>query len=250
MNSVILTSYFTKKEHPNSIHDTHVIGRGNDGKVSNNRFEYIQPWYDSINQIDVHGVIFHDDLSDDFCNQYSNDKITFVKVEESKWSNLDYRWMCYEKFIKQKDNYENIFMTDCSDVSVVKDPSQLVRDESEIDLFVGKDSIKLSQFGYLNFHDRFGLEDKVWFMLNMNRLDLINMGIIGGGRDNVLHFLSIYNDFRLSLGAPEFGQADMYCGQYVFRILLQDKSIMIGYPVCSEFKQYQNDREDVYFIHK
>lgn len=48
---------------------------------------------------------------------------------------------------------------------------------------------------------------------------------------------------------PNFN-ADMWIGQYVFRHLLVDKKLLIGYPFTSDFKQYQNDRKDVYFIHK
>jgi hypothetical protein len=42
----------------------------------------------------------------------------------------------------------------------------------------------------------------------------------------------------------------MWTGQYVFRHLLSDKKILIGEPLTSDFKKYQNDRTDVFFIHK
>ena len=48
---------------------------------------------------------------------------------------------------------------------------------------------------------------------------------------------------------PNFN-ADMWLGQYVFRHLMSDKKLLVGEPFTSEFKKYQDDRKDVYLIHK
>ena len=242
--TLLLTSYFSIKEHPNSPQDSHVVGRNNDGKVFNNSFDYIAPWYKSITDLKLNGIIVHDNLSESFCQKHTNDFVTFIKVDQSDWSNLDYRWMCYEKIVEKNIDYDNVFMTDCSDVCVVKDPDELIKNYREFDFFACRDSINLCDFPYMNFHENFNLEDKVWFMLNQNNLELINMGVIGGKLDRVMKFLNIYNNFRLSIGAKDFGQADMFCGQYVFRKLLSEYKTMIGYPACSEFKKYQNDRKE------
>jgi hypothetical protein len=250
VETLVLTSYFSSKKHPNSEQDLHVIGRNENGFVDQNSFDYIKTWYHSILRSSSKGVIFYDQLSKDFINEYSTDQINFVKVKRSNWSNLDYRWMCYEEYLENNTSYENVFLTDCSDVKVVQNPSKLIEDYKDIDLFLCKDSIKLCDFPYMSFHNHFELNDKVWFLLNQNNLDLINMGVVGGKRNKVLNFLEIYNSFRKSIGSPEFDTADMFCGQYAFRYLLRDYNFIIGEPVCSEFKKYQNDRKDVYFIHK
>ena len=43
---------------------------------------------------------------------------------------------------------------------------------------------------------------------------------------------------------------DMWIPQFLLRHLFAANGLVLGDPVCSEFKKYQNDREDVYFIHK
>lgn len=249
MGTALLTSYFSKKVHPNSPSDSHVVGRNPDGRVSNNEISYIEPWYKSVNKLDVNGFVFHDDLSDQFVKDYTTDQIKFIKVEPSIWSNLDYRWICYESFLAEK-NFDYVFLTDCSDVTVVKDPATLCEEMSDYDYFLCEDSIMLGQFPYLDFHQHFNLDNSVWFMLNQNNLKLINMGVVGGNYENVMHFLKTFNTCRQKIGKPEFAEADMFVGQYVFRALLAKKKLLLGDPVCSEFKKYQNGRKDVYFIHK
>ena len=124
MKLALLTSYFSKKVHPNDPKDSYVIGRNADGCVSNNEINYIKPWYESVDKLKLNGFVFHDNLSDEFVEQYTTDKIKFIRVEDSQYSNLDYRWICYEKFLE--DNfYDYVFLTDCSDVSIVKDPLSL-----------------------------------------------------------------------------------------------------------------------------
>lgn len=250
MKIVILTSYFSKKKHPNDPNDMHVVGRNSMGFVDKDAYEYIKPWYESLILNNQAGVLFHDDLSSDFINKYENEKIKFIKVENSEWSNLDYRWMCYESFLKE-NKFDYVFMTDCSDVKLVQPLHTLIDKYKDTSYFACNDSISLFQFPfYINFHESFNLPDRIWFLLNQKRLKLINMGVIGCNYRNALKFLKIYNEFRLSLGKPEIGNLDMACGQYVFRRLLKDEKILIGEPFCSEFKKYQNHRDDVYFIHK
>lgn len=249
MNSVILTSYFSIKQHPNSPQDSHVIGRTQDGTVWQNDFKYIQPWYESIHNLGLDGRIFYDNLSEEFVDQYTTDKIKFIKVSCSDYSNLDWRWFCYRNFLEE-NKFDSVFLTDSSDVSVVKDPSIILKQFPDIDLFACKDSISLSEFPYLNIHEKFNWNDYLWFHIMANRLDLINMGVIGGNYNNVLIFLNAFCQERIKMGYPEFGQADMWLGQYIFRNILSNKNLLIGYPFTSEFKKYEIDRKDVYFIHK
>ena len=249
MNLALLTSYFSKKIHPNDPKDNAVVGRNADGRVSNNEINYIKPWYDSVNNLQLNGFVFHDNLSEEFVQQYTTNKIKFIKAGDSECSNLDYRWICYEKFLEE-NFYDYVFLTDASDVTIVKDPLSLFLEFKETDYFVCNDSIKLNQFPYLKFHQQFNLDNLMWFMINHDHLELINMGVIGGNYENTKLFLSSYNTERKKIGNPAFGHADMFLGQYVFRNILSDKNIMIGNPVCSEFKKYQNERKDVYFIHK
>jgi hypothetical protein len=101
----------------------------------------------------------------------------------------------------------------------------------------------------MDLHEKLNWDNLVWFLINQNRLDLINMGVVGGSYKNILHFLNNFCDTRLKLGIPDFN-SDMFIGQYVFRHLLSNKNLLIGEPFTSKFKKYEIDRKDVYFIHK
>jgi hypothetical protein len=248
MNTVIFTSYFSVKEHPNNPNDNAVIGRGSDGRVLQNNFEYISAWYNSIINIGVSARIFYDNLTEDFIKKYTTDKIQFIKVNISDYSNNDWRFFCYRNYL-ENNNFDSVFLTDGSDVKVVKNPSLILSEYPDTDLFVCKDSITLGQFPYCQLHQQVGWDNLDWFIKNKNNLPLINMGVIGGSYSNIQTFLDAFCTTRIRLGAPEFN-SDMWIGQYVFRQVLSYKKNMIGEPFTSNFKSYEDDRTDVYFIHK
>lgn len=248
MSSVILTSYFSKKIHPNDPNDKHVIGRMSDGRVAQNDIEYIKNWYDSVKNLDLEARIFCDNLSEEFIEKYTTNKIKFITVEATDYSNNDWRFFCYRNYLEQ-NKFESIFLTDSSDVVVVKDPNLIISNYPEYDFFVCKDSLKLNEFPYLNIHRQANWENFIYFAMYEKILDLINMGVIGGSYDNMMLFLDKFCETRIKLGTPSFN-SDMWTGQYVFRHILSDKKTLIGEPFTSIFKEYQNDRKDVFFIHK
>lgn len=246
----ILTTYFSQKPHPNDPKDKDVIGRQDNGFVSNNSFEYIKKWYESIVSNKIEARIFCDNLSEDFINTYTTDKIKFIKVDTSEFSNNDWRFFCYRNYLA--NNYHDyVILTDISDVVVVKDPINIFTDYPEVKYFICKDSINITEFGYLNIHKMFRWENLPWFTLKtmQKNLDLLNMGVIGSDYHNMMDFLDKFCLIRTKMQNPNFN-ADMWVGQYVFRYYLKDKEQLIGHPFTSEFKKYQNDRKDVYFIHK
>jgi hypothetical protein len=248
MSSALLTSYFSHKTHPNDPADPWVIGRASDGRVIQNDIKYIKPWYDSVKSLGLNGFVFYDNLTDEFVEKYTTENIKFIKVQPSEYSNNDWRFFCYRNFLEE-NKFDNVFLSDGSDVAVVQDPSLIISEYSDIDLFVCKDSFKLGEFPYIEFHEQYNLENLFYFYLHKDRIDLINMGVIGGSYKNIMDFLTNFCTTRLRMGDPNFN-ADMWVGQYVFRHLLSDKNIMIGEPFTSNFKQYEIDRKDVYFIHK
>lgn len=249
-NSIIFTTYFSQKIHPNNPNDPWVVGKSEDGRVLQNDIKYIAPWYNSITFLDLQGVVFYDNLTADFVKKYETNNVKFIKVEPSEYSNNDWRFFVYRDYLQDK-KYDSVFLTDGSDVKIVKEPHTIITEHSDVDFFICKDSINLADFGYLGVHQQAGWEDYTGFAMKclQRKLDLINMGVIGGTYDNIMLFLDTFCKVRTDLASPGFN-ADMWVGQYVFRHLLADKKLLLGYPFTSDFKQYQDDRKDVYFIHK
>lgn len=221
-----------------------------DGRVPSNEISYIKTWYESVNQLGINAVLYHDNLSDDFVAKYQTEKIRFSKVTVDDFSNNDFRFFCFRSHLESmEDKPDVVFHNDASDVTVVKDPYDLVMSNLDVNFFCCKDSIMLNQFPYLKVHEAFGWEDSFMFKLNYNEWDLINMGVVGGTYNNMFNFYNKFVETRLSMGRPEFN-SDMWILQYLIRSALQPCEFLMGEPVCSEFKEYQNDRKDVYFIHK
>lgn len=248
MNTIILSSYFTEKIHPNDPNDPNVIGRSANGYVKKNNFSYIKNWYDSIVKNNLNAVLFCDGLSEEFIKTHETDKIKFIKVEPFEYSNNDYRFFCFRNYL-ENNKYDCVFHTDASDVVVVKDPTKLVQDNNSINYFACKDSIKLAEFPYMQAHDRFNWKNKVMFLINQNNWDLINMGVVGGRYEDMLLFYKKFCETRIIMGNPEFN-SDMWVLQYLLRSVFNEKKFIMGDPVCSEFKKHQKQRKDVYFIHK
>lgn len=243
--SVIFTSYFSKKAHPQ--HDPHVEGKTADGRVKQNDISYIERWYDSVRKLGLEARIFCDNLTPEFIKEYETNKIKFVMVEPPDYENIDSRHFCYRDYL-QKNKFDYVFLTDSSDVIITADPSKLFSDFPNIKYFVGKDSLKLCQFPYLNFHQQVGFQDYFMFFINQFDWDLINMGVIGARYHDILPFLEKFCHERIKIGNPT-ASIDMWIGNYIFRREFGDCTL-IGEPLTSNFKQYEFDRKDVYFIHK
>jgi len=79
-------------------------------------------------------------------------------------------------------------------------------------------------------------------------LPLINMGVVGSITTNVEYFLHLFVHARSRSKTPV--NINMALGQFILRYAFQEYKIKVGAPVTSEYKKWQKDRKDVYFIHK
>mgnify|MGYP003966571853 CR=1 FL=1 len=246
-NSCILTSYFCVNPHPQRFDVNNKIeGINKNGMVLQDSWRYISKLYSTSldKQCDI--FIFYDSLSDDFINKYSSGNINFIRVEPSLFSNNDYRFKCYLDFL-EANPYEKVFMSDLCDVRIAMDPSEI---EVDFELFFCEDTIGISNYyfesiSYFEMHRSFGWDNEEIF--KDNNFKVLNMGVIGGNYDNVYKFLSLFCDLRIKAGNPNLN-INMALGNYIARNFFSD--IRYGFPYCSEFKKYQTERKDVFFIHK
>ena len=78
----------------------------------------------------------------------------------------------------------------------------------------------------------------------------MNAGILGGRRDNIIKMLhkirDIFNGYDESMLKSNF---NMVVFNYVLYTYFKSK-IITRPPIHSLFKKYENDRKDVWFIHK
>ena len=233
--------------------DPSCYGVCKDGRVKQNDFSYIEKWYNSVKKLGLKAFIFYDNLNEDFVKKYTTNKIKFIEVEDSKYSNNDWRFFCYARFLKENP-CDIVFMSDSSDVVVVKDPAELIEEHEDYRYFACEDIIYLSEYQwglatFLKILESAGWAGKDFFVENMKSMKLINMGVIGGRYQDILDFVNLFEAMRLRYPEESFNM-NMSLGNFIFRYALDKRPILLGDPVTSAYKQFQDSREDVYFIHK
>jgi hypothetical protein len=273
-NELILTSYFTSKPNPqlgvlsNRLDPNSVVT-----ETLLNSTSLTKPLFQSITDLNLNLIVFHDELSEELILQNQNKNIRFIKVRLGDYSTNDERYFIYYEFIRQI-NVKSIFMIDCFDVVCIKPPFALLS-ENPHKLFIGRDSCySIANSEYLI--NKLSLIIKNIFIKqppgyfdNFLQMPLFNAGIIGGNTENILPFLKkvcgvmtdVDNDLNNNMCVINYVIYIMYMSQYYFgksKLIDYDPAndqygktqyVYSGYPLNSHFKKYEN-RKDVYFKHK
>ncbi|AYV84293.1 MAG: hypothetical protein Hyperionvirus21_27 [Hyperionvirus sp.] len=241
---VILTSYFSKKI------DTH-----KNVKQNRDDFNYISPWYLSMKQLNLHGIIFYDDLSPEFIEKYQTKKIIFKKCVYGDYSLNDERFIIYYMYLL-KNPYKKIFMTDICDVTIKKNPGPLINSLDK--LYVGSDLVTtLIDSGWCQIKTDSLFSQLSRFYQNINDIKpsflagpCHNAGVIGGDhkiisfllKNMISIFYLINNDQNNNMMVLNF---------VIYMTMLYDRSthIMCGYPLTSKFGKFDTN-SDAYIVHK
>ena len=232
--NIILTTYFC------NVKDVH----GNKFSPCND-IRYIGNWYYSLKKLKLNGIVFHDHCTEEFINKYTTNHIKFVYVDSSKFTNTlnDYRFILYYKFLLNNPNLNKVFMTDGNDITIVKNPFNLVNDDN---VYVGSEEniIEEKTEWFIKECMNSSLKD---FIIKNKEKKILNAGIVGGNKKPVLKLLSkmnkLFNKFR-----------DKSCNinMTVLNFVIYENNIKFktNGGLNSRFKFYENYREDVCFIHK
>tara|TARA_Y100000590_G_scaffold14063_2_gene16885 strand:+ start:6202 stop:7041 length:840 start_codon:yes stop_codon:yes gene_type:complete len=235
--NVIMTTYFCKKIDPQRL------------KISPcNDIIYIKPWYYSIKKLGLNGIIFHDGMSDSFIKKYETDKIKFIYVDSNDYdySLNDLRYFVYYDYILKNKNIKNVFMTDGNDVTIVNNPFV---DKLLNKVCVGKELEKLYKKDWmLNKIKQFNKIKGLHF--NKNKETIYNAGLLGGKRENILRFLE---NMLYIFDSLSFDQKKQNLNMIVFNYVVYNhlnENVISGEILHSKYKKFENDRKDIYFIHK
>lgn len=251
-NNVILTSYYTLKKDPQW-----------DIYQDNNSYEYIKPWYSTMLKYKLHGIIFHDCLSDEFIKQYQTEEIIFKKCKIGDYSINDERFIIYLMYLKH-NKYQNVFMTDVSDIQINNsNPFQIIENNNK--LYAGTDegnTVENNPWMMRRIHYLNDLKIDNKLINGFKKMYLYNAGIIGGCYDIICNILEkkyqmyldfnnennnntlvfnfiIFNYFKnKDKTSPDY-DVNKLCSKYIFS----------GYPLNSKYKLYEKDTK-AYIIHK
>lgn len=177
LKEVIVTCYFAKKSDP----QTGILRNSAD-------FAYIQPWYDSMLKINVHGIILHDGLEEEFINRFQNEQIQFRFCELGNYSIFEERWLIYHILLNQLPKLEKVFFTDSNDVYITQNPFSFIRNNTS--LYVGRDSSnRIKDSGWLKEEcDKFIEESNYPLPKTYTYQWVYNAGVAGGSRNLMFFF--------------------------------------------------------------
>ena len=216
----------------------------------------IEKWSDSIRTLGLQGMVFHNNFSDKTISEYQDEHIRFLKVEfNSPLSANVFRYLVYFNFLKRYENQiQNIFFTDISDVEVVKNPfSDPFFIQNPDRLFCGDENEILDNPwmkdhcthlrnlipGFQLFEEKYPAEK------------LLNCGVIGGKTDTMLSLLEelCWIHSAITISNKTSFTLDMGAFNYVARTKFGDR-LNHGFPINTQFKGYESEREDCWFRHK
>ena len=243
-SDVVLTCYFTLKRDPQA-------GASPNHKdyVNKNSFDYIYPWYLTMKDQGLYGIIFYDKLNEEFIEKYQTDKIKFVRVQLGPYSTNDERFYIYKKYLENSQcKYKKVLMTDVSDVFIKRNPFDLIEKD---DLYIGEDMPQTPLLGNnpwcVNKANQLISEGKGNLIIEQDfaKVKLLNAGVIGGKVREIKRFLTAMCTVFDILESKN--NNNMMTMHYV--LYKNNFAVTSGYPLTSKFKQYEYNTE-AYIIHK
>ena len=236
-------------------HITGVYDVNRSTTLANDDFSLVAEWADSITALGLQGIIFNNSFSEDTCLLHQSDFIHFIKVDYNLQYNPNvYRYFVYAEFLKANSHLlKNIFFTDVSDVTVLKNPfvEELFL-ANPLTIFCG-DEPKILDNEWMQDHSahlRSKIADYAAYEANFKNETLLNCGVIGGNIAIINPFISelcaIHSAYNSDNNTVYTG--DMGAFNYLVRTRYNDH-VIHGNPVNTEFKSYNKDLS-CWFKHK
>jgi hypothetical protein len=223
--------------------------------LSDDDFSIIEQWANSISKSNLQAIIFHNNFSEETILKHQSNHLIFVKiVHDVRFNPNVFRYSIYSQFLKKySDKIESLFVTDVSDVLVLKNPfiQPLFRNNPDF-VFCGDeqtiwDNEWMHQHGT---HLRSQISDYYEIESEYKSQTLLNCGIIGGTIQMIKPLIeSIWQHHEFY----NFNNTSSFTGDMgVFNYVLRKKHtnhIMHGFPINTIFKAYIDDGVS-WFQHK
>lgn len=239
-----------------ACHITGVYDVNRNQQLPDDDFSLVAEWVSSVNSLNINGVLFHNTLSDATCSAYPNKHVRFVRINhDSRFNPNVFRYFVYRNWLRTQDSaVESLFITDVSDVAVVRNPflEPLFRNSPDA-LFCGDEPTPLHNEWMLAHatHLREQIADYASYEDRFADYTLLNCGIVGGHIAVMQSFLEqlcgIHERYNANNKTAYTG--DMGAFNYLARTCFNNH-LRHGEPINTAFKAYQNDRMDCWFRHK
>ena len=239
-----------------ACHITGVYDVNRNTTLEDDNYELVSKWAESIAERNLQGLIFHNNFSQESCEKHKNEYISFIKIKYNpKFNPNVYRYFVYNDFLQQHiSQLNNIFVTDISDVTLVKNPfiDQFFL-ENPTAIFCG-DEPKTLNDEWMKEHSanlRKKIPDFNEYEKKFEHETLLNCGIIGAKATLLHNFIQKLCSIHLQANYENNTAftGDMGAFNYLARTQFNTQLIH-GAPVNTIFKMYENERNDCWFRHK
>jgi hypothetical protein len=211
----IFTTYFTTGVDPQRP-----------GSWPQNEFNIMKDFYESVVKNKLNCVILHDHCSPEFIEQYSTDKIKFVRVDDVKLNMVDYRWKLYHNLLNEMPEIKNVFCLDISDVVILKTPFKGIK----------KDMVYIGDEECTNKENWWMVERYKMLSLNSKEYEdkkVLNCGVLGGSKEVMLDVTEAIASI-LERGNVTKTTADMAAANHVVYTKYADK-LVSGLPLNTKY---------------
>lgn len=243
-NLMLLTSYFiTKKDWQR-------------GKYVKAKFGKIRTLYRTSLEQGLNVTVIHDGLPHDLIQSYSSKYFHFKQVDlteyNARYGVNDVRYFFFEKLVRENTEWKYCFIVDAFDVRVGMNPCSGMEKGK---LYIGHELDKLKGHPWMQARfSKMGGKYLKWYKEIDKHMKILNCGITGGHRDIFLRLMermtevlqdpaikimSKTEDINLNMAALNYIVYVDFPGQFTG-----------NKPVHSAYKKYQNERKDVWFVHK
>jgi len=223
--------------------------------LESNKFSVIKDWANSLINLKLKGVVFHNNFTDETVDKYSNSYLQFIRITyDERYNSNTYRYFVYLNYLQNQPHLSNIFITDITDVEVVNNPFETdYYLQNKTKIFCGDEPKILMNDWMLAHGEHFrglipGYAD---FENKFKEATLLNCGIIGGEVSLMKAFLeklcNIHKNYNTINHTGYTG--DMGAFNYLLRTEYEGK-FLHGEPCNTVFKAYQTERTDCWFRHK
>lgn len=186
-------------------------------QIENNNFNYIKEYYQSIINNKVNSIIFIDKSNQQFIDKYENELIQIIKCNLNKYNYLlnniynidsiiykmqphDIRFFEFYKYIKNNIHIKYIAVTDISDVIIIKNCIDLLKDDNI--LYVCNENQNIFDNIWFNEYLLYIKKKYNFDLLSYNKFKnniILNSGIICGHRNIILDLFNKMLIFMINL---------------------------------------------------
>lgn len=151
------------------------------------------------------------------------------------------RWLSYYQYLREHPGIDNVFCVDATDVTILKNPFLYIEQDK---IYCGDEPSMLASSWMLNYNP----EEPIRSYLRRNgRLPLLNAGVLGGNREDIL---KVAHDIcRLYFDNGAVFHNDMGAFNYVLRNKYADR-VEYGRKITTVFKSFDTHNEESWICHK